>query len=235
MVCNFARHFGMEVYGYDPYLSVQSALKLSRDIKYADTLKVIYDNCDFISLHVPYTPDTKGMVNEASINQMKHGVRILNFSRAELVDDADMLAALDEKKVYCYITDFPNDAVLGHPGVIALPHLGASTPESEDNCAVMAADEIRDFLENGNIVNSVNFPDVHAPRTGAVRVGVIHKNRKGVIAKITGAVGANIDNLTNKSRGDYAYTLLDMDDDVSTEAIEKLGATDGVIRVSVIR
>lgn len=235
LVCNAARHFGMEIYGYDPYLSVDSAWKMSRAIKRANSYKEIFETCDFITLHAPVTAETKELINQQSINQMKHGVRIINFSRAELVNDDDMLAALEEKQVYCYVTDFPNEKLLGHKGVIALPHLGASTPESEDNCAAMAADQIRDYLENGNIRNSVNLPTVVVDRTGRFRVGVIHKNLPGLISRISGAMGANIDNLTNKSKGDYAYTLLDADNEVSAEILRNLEATEGVIRVMVIK
>jgi D-3-phosphoglycerate dehydrogenase len=235
LVCNAARHFGMEIYGYDPYLSVDSAWRLSRAIIHANSLKEIYENCDFITLHVPMTSETKGMINSQSIAQMKHGVRILNFSRGELVDDDDMLAALEEKQVYCYVTDFPNDKLLGHKGVLAMPHLAASTPESEDNCAAMAAEEIRDYLENGNIVNSVNLPTVKVDRTGRFRVGVIHRNLPGLISKISGVMGSNIDNLTNKSRGDYAYTLLDVDNTVSEEILKNLEETEGILRVTVIK
>ncbi|MDL2232984.1 phosphoglycerate dehydrogenase [Ruminococcaceae bacterium OttesenSCG-928-L11] len=235
MVCNAARHFGMEIYGYDPYLSVDSAWNLSRSIIRANSYKEIYENCDFITLHVPVTNETKGMINSQSIHQMKHGVRLINFSRGDLVDNDDLLVALGEKQVYCYITDFPCEELLGQPGVIALPHLGASTPESEDNCAAMAADEIRDFLENGNIRNSVNLPAVVVERTGRQRVTVIHRNSPGMISKISGAMGANIDNLTNKSRGDYAYTVLDLDNGVTDEILQTLRSTEGIIRVTVIK
>ncbi|MDR2931539.1 MAG: 3-phosphoglycerate dehydrogenase, partial [Oscillospiraceae bacterium] len=234
MVCNTARHFGMDVYGYDPYLSVENALKLSRSIIHASSYKEIYENCDFITFHVPLTPETKGMVNSQSIAMMKHGVRILNFSRGELVDNADMIAAVEEKQVYCYITDFATDDILGNYGIIVLPHLAASTPESEDNCAEMAADELRDFLENGNIANSVNMPTVHAERSGLCRVTLMHKNTPGMLAQISGTVGSNIDNLTNKSRGDLAYTLIDLDTGISDDILQKLKNIDGVIRVTVL-
>ncbi|MCL2034009.1 MAG: phosphoglycerate dehydrogenase [Oscillospiraceae bacterium] len=235
MVANTASHFGMEIYGYDPYLSVDAAWNLSRNVKHAKSLKEIYENCDFISLHVPLNGETRGMVNSQSIATMKPGVRILNFSRAELVDDADMLAALDDKQVYCYVTDFPNDAVLGHPGVIALPHLGASTPESEDNCAEMAAVQLKEFLENGNIKNSVNMPDIYVERSSKPRITVIHENKPTMISQITGAVGQNINNLLNNSKGDYAYLLIDLDEEVSTDVLSKLSAIDGVIRVRAIK
>lgn len=235
MVCNTASHFGMEIYGYDPYLSVDAAWNLSRSVKHARSLKEIYENCDFITLHVPLTGETRGMINSQSIASMKSGVRILNFSRGELVDDNDILAALEEKQVYCYITDFPNDALLGHPGVIALPHLGASTPESEDNCAEMAAAQLKDFLETGNIKNSVNMPNVQVGRSSRARVTVIHRNVPNMISQITGAVGKNINNLTNNSRGEYAYSLIDLDGAVSAEILDKLKSIDGVIRVREIK
>ncbi|MFV0400357.1 MAG: 3-phosphoglycerate dehydrogenase family protein [Oscillospiraceae bacterium] len=235
LVCNAARHLGMEIYGHDPYISVDGAWSLSRDVIHAANLKDIFDNCDFITLHVPLTNETKGMVNSSSIASMKDGVRLLNFSRAELVDTEDIITAVDEKKVYCYVTDFPTDDLLGHPGILAIPHLGASTPESEDNCAAMAADEIRDFLENGNIRNSVNMPNTQMPRSGRPRVTVIHNNKPSMIAKITGAVGENINNLANNSRGDYAYSILDLDTMISDSALKALQDIDGVIRVSVFK
>lgn len=235
LVCNTASHFGMDIYGYDPYISVDAAWNLNRGIKHAKSLKEIYQNCDYISLHLPLNGETRGMVNSLSIAQMKNGVRLLNFSRGELVDDAELLEALDEKQVYCYVTDFPNERLLGHPGVVALPHLGASTPESEDNCAAMAAAELHDYLQNGNIRNSVNFPTVEAERSGRSRVTIIHANRPTQISQITGAVGENINNMANNSRGDYAYTLLDIDGRVTDSMVDKLKAIDGVIRVRVIK
>ena len=235
MVANTASHFGMEIFGYDPYLSVDAAWSLSRNVRHAKSLKEIYENCDFISLHVPLTGETRGMVNSQSIAAMKPGVRILNFSRGELVDTADILAALDDKQVYCYVTDFPNDEVLGHSGVIALPHLGASTPESEDNCAEMAAVQLKEFLENGNIRNSVNMPEIYVERTAKPRITVMHINKPYMISQITGAVGKNINNLLNNSKGDYAYMLIDLDEEVSPDVLSKLSAIDGVIRVRAIK
>lgn len=235
MVCNTASHFGMEIFGYDPYLSVDAAWNLSRAVKHAKSLKEIYENCDFISIHVPLTSETKGMINSQSIATMKSGVRILNFSRAELVVSEDIIAALDEKQVYCYVTDFPNDEVLGHPGIIALPHLGASTPESEDNCAEMAAAQLKDYLETGNIKNSVNMPSIQVDRSECPRITVIHKNKKSMISQITAAVGENINNFTNNSRGDYAYSLIDIDGVVTPEILDRLKAIDGVIRVRDIK
>lgn len=237
-VANLALHLGMKVYGYDPFISVASAWELSRSVVHAKTLEEIYKNCDFITIHVPQNKDTKGLINAASIRSMKQGVRILNFARGGLVNDDDMLEALDEGNVRCYVTDFPNEKLLGHKGVLAIPHLGASTPESEDNCARMAADELIDFLENGNIKNSVNFPNVSLDRSGDARIGCIHKNMPNVISQISGcfgAVNANIENMVNKSRGDFAYTLIDVNGEVTKDIVEKLSSIEGVIRVNVYK
>lgn len=235
MVCNAATHLGLEIYGYDPYISVDAAWNLSRGVKHAKTLKDIYENCDFITLHVPLNGETRGMVNSETIASMKPGMRILNFSRAELVETADIIAAVEEKQVYCYITDFPTDELLGHNGIIVLPHLGASTPESEENCAVMAASQLRDFLETGNIKNSVNLPDVQVERDGLARITVFHMNKPQMISQIAGAVGCNINNLTNKSKGEYAYSLFDLDCGVNDAIVGNLKKIDGVIRVTVIQ
>lgn len=237
-VANFARHFGMEVHAYDPYISVETAWKVSRDIRHASSLQEIYANCDFITLHLPCTSETKGMINSSSIQMMKHGVRILNFARGELVNTEDILAGLNEKQVRCYVTDFPDDALIGHPGVLAMPHIGASTPESEDNCAEMAVRQITDFLENGNIQNSVNLPNVSMVRSGDMRITLINKNVPSMIHKITTVLaesGANIENLTNKSKNDYAYTMVDVSGNVSEQLIEDLRVIPGVIRVNVFR
>lgn len=235
MVCNAARHFGMDIYGYDPYLSVEQAWKLSRGVKRAESLKEIYETCDYISIHIPATPETKGMINSQSISMMKHGVRILNFSRAELVETADILEAIAEKQVRCYVTDFPSDELLGVNGVIAIPHLGASTPESEDNCAQMAADELKEYLENGNVGNSVNLPNVSMPRSGKSRITIIHRNIPTMLTKISAIISEaqlNITNLTNKSRDKYAYTMIDLDVRLPHTLSEQLSAIDGVIRVT---
>lgn len=232
MVCNIAQELGMEVYGYDPYLSVDTALELTSGIHHAHTLQELYRESDFITLHVPLNSETRGMINASSINTMKHGVRILNFSRGELVDTDDMIAAVDEKQVYCYITDFPNDKLLGNYGVIALPHLGASTPESENNCAEMAAKELREYLENGNVRNSVNLPDVYVPRSGRARVTVIHRNEPNMISQISGVAEGNINNLTNNSKNKMAYTIMDLDIGISRSLIDRLNGIDGVIRVT---
>ena len=235
LVANAAVALGMEVYGYDPYLSVDAAWKLSRHIEHATSLDEIYAQCDYITVHVPLVPDTKGMLNETAFAAMKDGVRILNFSRAGLVDSEAMLAALASGKVARYVVDFPTDEMLNVENVVAIPHLGASTPESEDNCAVMAADELRDYLENGNITHSVNFPDVKVPRVGDTRLCVLHRNVPNILAQISSLVaetGANIESMTNKSRKDLAYTVLDIVGPVADgieAAIMNIG--DAILRV----
>ncbi|MBQ2815720.1 MAG: phosphoglycerate dehydrogenase [Clostridia bacterium] len=237
LVANAASALGMEVYGYDPYLSVDAAWKLSRSIKHAADMNEIFKECDYITVHVPLTPDTKGFINNDSIATMKDGVRILNFARGDLVDSAAIIDALANGKVAAYVTDFPSDDIIGVDGVIAIPHLGASTPESEENCAVMAANEIREYLENGNIVNSVNMPNVVVPRSTTVRVCIIHNNIPNMIAQISSAVSAcniNIEKLNNQSRKDFAYTILDVEA-IDDAAIEGIKAIDGVIRVRVIK
>lgn len=235
-IANFARHLDMEVWGYDPYMSVETAWNISRDIKRATSLKEIYENCDFITLHLPSTPETKGMINSQSIQMMKHGVRLLNFARGDLVINEDLIEGLNEKQIRCYFTDFPCDELLGHPGVLAIPHLGASTPESEDNCAKMAASELVDYLENGNIKNSVNLPAVSMARSGDMRITIIHKNIPAMITKIAAEIsdsGVNIENLTNKSKKDYAYTMVDINGSVNDSVIAKLREIEGVIRVNI--
>ena len=235
-VANFSRHFDMTVYGYDPYISVENAWGLSRTIIHAHTIEEIYKNCDYITLHIPATPDTKGSINADTIAQMKDGVRIMNFSRGELVVSKDLIAAVESGKVGAYVTDFPSDDMLGVDGITAIPHLGASTPESEDNCARMAVQQVRDFLENGNIVNSVNMPNLVMERSGAERIGVIHLNKPATITKISAAIAEddlNIENLTNKSKKDYAYTLIDVNGEVSEKVLEDIRAIENVIRVIV--
>ncbi len=237
LVANAAVALGMDVYGYDPYLSVDAAWKLSRHIHHANTLDEIYAECDYITVHVPLVADTKGMLNEAAFAAMKDGVRILNFSRAGLVDSDAMLAALSAGKVAAYVVDFPTDEMLGVENVVAIPHLGASTPESEDNCAVMAANQLKAYLEDGNIINSVNFPDVDVPRTGDVRVCVLHRNIPNMLAQISSVVsacGVNIESMTNKSRKDLAYTVLDVAGAVADDVTDKIAAIDGIIRVRVL-
>lgn len=235
LVANAAEALGMTVYGYDPYISVDAAWGLSRSIIHAPSLKEIYENCDYITLHVPANKETKGSINASSIAMMKPGVRIINFARGELVETDDLLSALDERQVKVYVTDFPTDEMLDHPGVVAFPHLGASTPESEDNCARMAAQELIDFLESGNIKNSVNLPDAMMAKTPLPRVCVIHRNAKTIISQISAALSdLNIENMLNKSKGDYAYTMLDVDRAVPAAALEAVSAVEGVIRVFVV-
>lgn len=238
LVANAAQSLGMAVYGYDPYLSVDAAWNLSRSVKHVTNIDDIYATCDYITLHVPLTDSTRGAINTISIAKMKDNVRILNFSRGELVETNDIIRALSNGKVASYITDFGNSALLDANGVIVLPHLGASTPESEDNCAVMAVNEIVDYLENGNITNSVNFPSVSVPRSGKTRITILHKNVPNVISNISTSVAnenINIDNMVNKSRGEFAYTMLDTDTEVSVDAIEAIKALDNIIRVRVIK
>lgn len=234
LVANAASALGMTVYGYDPYISVDAAWSLSTDVIRANTLKEIYENSDYITLHIPATAETKGIINAQSINTMKHGVRILNFSRGELVNNDDMLAALEEKQVRVYITDFAAEELLGHPGIIITPHLGASTPESEDNCAEMAARELVEFLENGNIKNSVNFPTVEAPRATPYRIGVLHKNIPNMLTQMSALIaegGINIDTMMSKSKKDYSYAIFDISDPVSSAVVDKIKSVEGVIRV----
>lgn len=239
LVANMARHFGMEVYGYDPYLSVDAAWGLSRAIHHANDLNEIYANCDFITLHVPMLEDTKGMIDEDAIAAMKDGVKILNFSRDALVKDEALLAALESGKVAKYVTDFPNPAVVGVKNVITIPHLGASTAESEDNCAVMAVQELKDYMENGNIKNSVNYPACDmGVCSGAARIAINHKNVPNMISQFTGIFGANdvnISDLTNKSKGNYAYTLIDCDTVPSQDVVDALNAIEDVLKVRVIK
>ena len=237
MVANAANALGMKVYGYDPYLSVKSAWNLTHNAIHIFDINEIFEKCDYITVHVPLTDGTKNLVNADSIAKMKNGVRILNFARGGLVDNEAHKAALESGKVAAYVTDFPSDDILDVDGVIAIPHLGASTPESEDNCAGMAAKELIDYIENGNIVNSVNLPEITMPRSGENRVCVIHKNIPNMLTAITGIFAednVNIENLLNKSRGDYAYTMLDIDKADVTAVAEKISAISGVIRVRVI-
>lgn len=239
LVANAANRLGMDVYGVDPFLSVKNALTLSRDITVCKSYDELYKTCDYITVHVPYMPETKGLLNKAAFDQMKDGVVVLNFARDLLVNDDDMKEALASGKVAKYVTDFPNPAVVKMPNVIATPHLGASTEESEDNCAIMAVEEIRDFMENGNIRNSVNYPacDAGVCETKG-RITVAHKNIPNMLTQFTNVFsseGINIAHMTNKSRGDYSYCIFDIDSD-STEAFaEKLSAIDGVLKVRIIK
>jgi len=238
LVANAAIALGMNALGYDPYLSVKSAWGLSRSVVSAPDYRTVYEQSDYITLHVPANGETKQMINKETLSLMKDGVRIINLARGELVNDDDMIEALNSGKVARYVTDFPNEKLLGQKNVIAIPHLGASTPESEENCAEMAVRQLIDFLEEGNIVNSVNFPEVEVPRAGKIRICVTHRNIPNVLSPVSGtfsALGINISNLVNKSKGDYAYTILDIDSDVPDEIVNKIASLNGVIRVRAIR
>lgn len=237
-VANAAVALGMEVYGYDPFISVEHAWKLSGAVIAVKSKEEIYRNCDYITVHVPLLENTKGMICRETIDQMKDGVIVLNFARDLLVKEEDMIAALEEGKVYRYVTDFPNATTAGKNGVIAIPHLGASTEESEDNCAIMAVRQIMDYLENGNILNSVNYPNVDAGTCQtAARVGILHKNVPNMLAQFTGVFssnGINIENLINKSRGEFSYTILDVTA-VNEELSKKLAEIEGVRRIRIIK
>lgn len=238
-VANTAAALGMEVYGYDPYISINAAWALSRDVKHITSVDTIYQECDYITVHVPLLDSTRGMINGQTIGQMKAGVVVLNFARDLLVDDDAMAAALETGKVRRYVTDFPNPKSVAMKNVIAIPHLGASTEESEDNCAKMAVEELMDYLENGNIRNSVNYPncDMGVCRA-ASRVAVLHLNVPNMIGQITGILASgnvNISDMTNKSRDKYAYTLLDLENPAEEDMVEKLKAIKGVLRVRVIK
>ncbi|MCQ2429118.1 MAG: phosphoglycerate dehydrogenase [Clostridia bacterium] len=237
MVANVAVHLGMDVIGCDPFLSVEAAWNLNHHVVRASSYEEIYKKADYITIHVPATPDTKGMINTVALAAMKDGVKVINLSRDTLVNSADMISALESGKVSCYVTDFATPELVGVKNAILIPHLGASTEESEDNCAVMAAMELDDYLANGNIKNSVNYPNVSMPRSGDVRVCVLHENIPGMLNLLTGVVseeGLNIENMTNKSRGSFAYTIFDVNGAVSDTAAAKLAALNGVIRVRVI-
>ena len=239
MVANAASALGMEVYGYDPYISIDAAWNLSRTIKHIKSLDEIYSQCDYITIHVPLLDSTKQMINKEALDKMKDGVVLLNFARDLLVDEDALIEALDNGKVKKYVTDFANHTVAGHKGILVTPHLGASTEESEENCAVMAVKEVRDFLENGNIKNSVNFPNCDMGTCVAVgRIAICHKNIPNMISqftKILGAEGLNIADMTNKSKGEYAYTLIDLESAASREALDELKAIEGVSRVRVVK
>ncbi len=237
LVANAAIALGMDVVGYDPFLSVDGALQLSRHITHVTNLDEIFAESDYITVHVPLTPDTKNIICAENIAKMKDGVRILNYSRADLCNSADVVAGIQSGKISSYVTDFATDDLLGVDGVIAMPHLGASTPESEDNCAEMAAKEIKDYLENGNITNSVNFPAAKMARTGDVRYCVLHKNVPSMLQTILSFVseqGANIENMENKSRKDYAYTIIDVTG-ATSDLTSKIQDVEGVIRVRVLK
>ena len=239
LVANAATNLGMEVYGYDPYLSVESAWKLSRSIHHANTVDELYKECDYLTIHVPATESTKGMIDKNAISLMKDHVVILNFARDTLVNSEDIVDALVSGTVKCYVTDFPTPEIAGVKGAIVIPHLGASTEESEDNCAEMAVDEIRDFLENGNIKHSVNYPDCTMGVKGEEdRITVFHHNIPNMLGQFTSLLAQedmNISLMTNKSRKEYAYTVMDVDKKVDDSVAEKLKAIDGVLKVRVIR
>ena len=236
LVANAAYALGMEVIGYDPYLSVDSALKLSRHVKKANSPEEVYAAADYITIHVPLMDSTRNTINAETIAQMKDGVIILNFARGGLVNNADIKKALADGKVAKYVVDFADSETVNQPGIINIPHLGVSTAESEDNCAVMAAQELADYLENGNILNSVNFPNCSLPEDNIGRIAIAHKNIPNVIAKFTEALSSvNISDMINKSKGELAYTIINTDHAIPAEAIEKLNQIDAVIRVRVIK
>jgi len=237
LVANIATKLGMTVYGYDPYLSVEAALSMSRAINRALDLETIYRNCDYITIHVPQTKETKGMICNETFGIMKDGVRIINLARGGLVNDDDMLCALESGKVAAYVTDFPNNKIAAGKNVVLMPHLGASTPESEENCAVMAAQELRAYLEDGDIRNSVNLPNLVQPWSTGYRVCIIHRNVPGCIAQVTGklsGLNVNVENMTNKSKGDYAYTVVDVSAHIEESVVNELCAIENVLHVRAL-
>ncbi len=238
MVANAAVNMEMKVYGYDPYISVEHAWGLSRSVKKADDLDKLFSKCDYISLHIPLNDKTRGILNKEVFEKMKPGMRVLNLSRGELVNDDDLIEALDKGYVSTYITDFPNAKLINVPGVIPVPHLGASTPESEDNCAIMAVMQTKDFLENGNIKNSVNFPSCDLGiRMAMHRITIAHKNIPKMLGQISAVLseqGVNIVNMINRSRNEYAYTMVDLESEITDENVERINDIDGVIRVRVL-
>lgn len=239
LVANAATALGMEVYGCDPYLSVNNALNLSRSVNIVKERSEIYENCDFITVHVPLLDDTKGMINEEAINQMKDGVVILNFARDILVNEEDLSKALESGKVAKYVSDFPNKTSVKMKNTIVIPHLGASTEESEDNCAIMAAKEMMDYIENGNIINSVNYPKCDAGVcTSEGRITICHKNIPNIITKCAGVFsseGINIDHMVNKSRGDFAYSMFDIDAASTEDMVKKLEEVEGILKVRIVK
>ena len=238
LVANDALKLGMDVYGYDPYLSVDAALRLDRHVHVVKDVNELFKVCDYITLHIPYLPSTKDFINEEAISKMKGNVRILNLARGELVNDDDMIAALASGRVSKYVTDFPNDKIATVKNVIALPHLGASTPESEENCALMAVRELEDYLVNGNIRNSVNLPNLVQERSGIARLCVIHKNIPAMLTSIMTTLsddGINVENMTNKSKKDYAYTMVDVNTRITDEVANEIRAIPGIIRVRVLQ
>lgn len=237
LVANAVIGLGMKVVGVDPFLTEQGKAQLHASVKVVDTKEEVYKEADYITIHVPYNADTKGFINAETIAQMKDGVRILNFARGELVNDTDIKSALVSGKVAKYVTDFPNENTVGVENIVAIPHLGASTPESEDNCAVMVANQVIEYIEKGNIINSVNLPNATLDAVGT-KVCIIHKNIPDIVSKITSAMGnkgLNIENMVNKSKGDFAYTMLDVNGEVSSELVEEIQSTGNIIKIRVIK
>jgi len=237
LVCNIALNLGMDVYGYDPFLSVDAALRLDRHVHVVKDVNELYRVADYVTLHIPYNSSTKDTINADAISKMKGRVRVLNLARGGLVNDDDMIEALESGRVAKYVTDFPDEKIAVTKNVIALPHLGASTPESEENCALMAVRQLRDYLLNGNIANSVNLPNVTQERGGIARLCIIHKNIPAMLTQIMGVLsrdGINVENMVNKSRKDYAYTMVDVNTRLPDKAVEELRAIGGVIRVRVL-
>ena len=237
-VANAAVKLDMKVFGYDPFMSVNSAWALSKHVKQAANMEEIFKTCDYITIHVPSTKDTKGMINKDMLDLMKDGTRLLNFARGDLVVTQDVVDAVESGKLGKYVTDFAAQELIGKDNIIVFPHLGASTPESEDNCARMAVDEVKDFLENGNIVNSVNFPRCVQPRESKVRLCITNKNMPNILARISKLFAdhnLNIENMVNRAKGDYAYTLIDTNSDVRQDIIDRIEAAEGIINVRVIK
>lgn len=239
LVANSAIDLGMQVYGYDPFLSVGAALRLSNQIIVEKELDELVKKCDYITLHIPYiASQNKGFIGSGLIRKMKDGVVIINCARGELVDNEAIIKATESGKVGRYIVDFPADEIIGKENIVCIPHLGASTPEAEDNCAVMAAKQLIDYIENGNVINSVNYPNCSMPRSTEYRLVILHKNISNILAQITGAVGKegiNISNMSNQSKGDYAITILDVEKEVSSTSISNLQAVEGIIKIRVIK
>lgn len=239
LVANSADKLGMKVIGYDPFLSVDAALRLSTHVRVVKTLDELVKECDYLTIHIPYIPkENAGIINSALISKMKDGVVIINCARGELVNNTDIIKEVGCGKVARYVCDFPADEIIGIENIICIPHLGASTEEAEDNCAVMAAKQLIDYIENGNIINSVNYPACSMPRTTDYRLVILHKNVSNILAQITSAVGAegiNINNMSNKSRGDYAVTLLDVEKEVPQDAIKHIASVEGIIKVREIK
>ena len=237
-VANAAVKLDMKVFGYDPFMSVNSAWALSKHVKQAANMEEIFKTCDYITIHVPSTKDTKGMINKDMLDLMKDGTRLLNFARGDLVVTQDVVDAVESGKLGKYVTDFAAQELIGKDNIIVFPHLGASTPESEDNCAKMAVNEVKDFLENGNIVNSVNFPRCVQPRESKVRLCITNKNMPNILARISKLFAdhnLNIENMVNRAKGDYAYTLIDTNSDVRQDIIDRIEAAEGIINVRVIK